>query len=39
MGGKVYLGDKAKFAGQQTFCFQEFVDNSQQCFAHNLNFH
>ena len=33
---------------QQTFCFQKFVDNAQQCFAftpqtnfsaHNLNFH
>ena len=50
MGGKVYLRCKGKtFLGwcQQTFWFQKFVDNAQQCFAllfqvkfpaNNLNF-
>ena len=52
MGGKVCLRRKGKtllFRGcQQTFCFQKFVDNTQQYFtltpqanfpAQNLNFH
>ena len=38
MGGKVYLSlevIRQNIVGgcQQTFCFQKFVDNTQQCFA------
>ena len=49
LAGKFTWGNKANIAGwcQQTFCFQKFVDNAQQCFAftpqtnfpaRNLNF-
>ena len=47
IGGKVIRQNIAGWC-QQTFCFQKFFDNSQQCFAstaqanfpaHNLNFH
>ena len=51
MGGKLCSKCKGKTllgSCQQTFCFQKFVDNAQQCFAftpqsnfpaHDLNFH
>ena len=49
MAGKVCLKSKGRtLLCQQTFCFQNFVDNAQQCFAftpqanfpaHNLTFH
>ena len=47
IGGNVYLRQNIAEWWQQTFCFQKFVDNAQQCFAftpqanspgHNLNF-
>jgi hypothetical protein len=48
--GETLLGvvNELFFSKVQTFCFQKFVDNPQQCFAftpqanfpaHNLNFH
>ena len=51
MGGEVCLRYKGKTllgVVNKLFCFQKFVDNTQQCFAftpqanfpaHNLNFH
>ena len=48
MGGKTCLRLEVKHCFKQSFCFQRFVDNTQQYFAftpqanfpaHNLNFH